>query len=62
MFYTTEEVANLLKVKKETVWGWIRRGKLHAIRPMGKYLVTEEDIHTLIGEKRKSAKGDEHHE
>ncbi len=62
MYYTSEEVADLLRVKKRTVWGWIRNGKLPAIRPMGKYLVSEEDLQALIGKGRGSAKGDENYE
>ncbi len=62
MFYTTEEVADLLKVKKETVWGWIRKGKLAAIRPTGKYLVTKEDLQTFMATKCESEKGGERHE
>ncbi len=49
MFFTCEEVADLLKVKKETVWGWIRNGKLPAIRPTGKYLVAEQDLRRFMG-------------
>jgi len=31
-FYTVEEVASLLKVHPNTVRGWIRQGKLNAIK------------------------------
>ncbi len=56
MLYTTEEVADMLKVKKETVWGWIRKGKLPAVRPIGKYLVREEDLCILMENGRKKAR------
>lgn len=42
--YTCEEVANRYKVKKITVWDWIRKGKLTAMKLGRDYRISEEDI------------------
>jgi excisionase family DNA binding protein len=36
-FYTTEEIATLLKVNPETVRRWVRSGDLKAVKLGGKY-------------------------
>lgn len=44
-FYTCEEVAERYKVKTRTVWEWIRKGKLSAIKLNEKsYRVSESDL------------------
>lgn len=43
-FYTTEEVAERYGVKRLTVWGWIRKGKLTAMRTGKEYRMTEDDL------------------
>ena len=40
-YYTCEEIAERYRVKTATVWGWIRNGRLSAIRIGGLYRVTE---------------------
>lgn len=43
--YTPAEVAERYKVKKDTVWTWIRKGKLRASRICGKlYRISEEAL------------------
>ena len=44
--YTPKEVAELLKVTKETVWRWIRVGKLKATRlgGTGSYRISTEAL------------------
>lgn len=43
-FYTCEEVADLYRVKKTTVWAWIREGKLFAVRIGKFYRIRENDL------------------
>ena len=49
--YTTDEVAELLRVTRWTVYRYIRRGKLNAVR-MGKRLlrVSESSVQKLLSE------------
>ena len=43
--YTPAEVADRYKVKLDTVWAWIRKGKLRATRIGGKcYRIREDDL------------------
>lgn len=42
--YTCEQVANRYSVKKMTVWEWIRKGKLPAIKLGKEYRVREGDL------------------
>ena len=41
---TCEQVAERYGVKKETVWSWIRNGKLKALKLQKNYRVRQEDI------------------
>ena len=43
-YYTCEEVAQMYKVKTITVWDWIRRKKLGAIKIGRDYRISPEDI------------------
>jgi excisionase family DNA binding protein len=47
-FYTVEEVASLLKVHPNTVRGWIRQGKLNAIKISTLTSITETDLETFM--------------
>jgi len=42
--YTCDEIAERYGVKVITVWDWIRRGKLSAMKIGKSYKVTEEDV------------------
>lgn len=48
-YYTCEEIADRYRVKTATVWGWIRNGKLLAIRIGGLYRVTEDAMRQFEG-------------
>lgn len=44
-YYTSQEVADKFGVKVITVWDWIRKGKLRALRVGGRlYRITEKQI------------------
>jgi excisionase family DNA binding protein len=47
-FYTVEEVASLLKVHPNTVRGWIRQGKLNAIKINTLTRIREADLETFM--------------
>ncbi len=42
--YNCDEVAERYKVKKNTVWDWIRKGILPAIRIGKMYRITQKDL------------------
>lgn len=42
--FTCEEVADRYKVKVITVWDWIRKKKLSAIKLGREYRISEEDL------------------
>ena len=43
-YYTCEEVAGIFKVKKLTVWDWIRKKKLPAVKIGRDYRIRPEDL------------------
>lgn len=43
-FYTTDEVAAVCRVKKETVREWIKDGKLPGVKRGRSYLISEVDL------------------
>jgi len=46
--YTLDEVADILKVTKRTLYSYVKEGKLTAVK-MGKYWrVSEENLQTFI--------------
>lgn len=49
VYLSCSDVANMTGVKKRTVWGWIRSGKLRASRPGGRnYVVKREDLEAFM--------------
>lgn len=50
--YTCEQVADRYGVKVITVWDWIRKKKLNAIKLGREYRVTEEDLIQFEGERK----------
>lgn len=49
-YYTTDEVAAITRVTKETVREWIKDGKLKAIKRGRSYLIPEADLKTFLEE------------
>lgn len=48
-YYTTEEVAEMLKVTTESVRRWIRDGKLKSVKLSGKFIrISQEDLNAFI--------------
>ena len=43
-YLTPAQVAGKFKVRVETVWKWIREGKLSALDTGGNYRISDEDI------------------
>ncbi len=54
-YYTPEEVADILKVRKHTVWNWLREGTLKGTKINGKiWRVTDEELKAFIDEEGKN--------
>lgn len=48
-YYTPEEVADILKVRKHTVWNWLREGTLKGKKINGKiWRITDKDLEAFI--------------
>ncbi len=47
-YYTPEEIARKFKVKKSTVYFWVREGKLEAIRLGSLIRISEESLQKFI--------------
>jgi excisionase family DNA binding protein len=48
-YYTTEEVADLLKVNKESVRRWVRDNKLKAVKLSGKFIrISQDDLDGFV--------------
>lgn len=58
-YYTCEEIAKMYKVKTLTVWDWIRRKKLGAIKLGKEYRITQADIDAFESA-RKTVQDDPH--
>lgn len=54
--YTCEEIAERYSVKLITVWDWIRKKKLAAIKIGRSYRVSEEDLKQFEDSRRTVAK------
>lgn len=52
VFYTTEEVANLLKISAKTVREMIKSKRLEAVRVGKEYRITEDQIRKYIKENK----------
>lgn len=50
--YNCEEIAEIYSVKLITVWDWIRKKKLPAIKIGREYRIKEEDLKTFEDERR----------
>lgn len=54
--YTCEQIAERYQVKVITVWSWIRKKKLSAIKLGKNYRVSAEDIQKFEEERRTSGR------
>jgi len=51
--YSPEDVANMLRVTRRTVYSYMRNGKLHAAKIGGNWHITEENLNAFLqGDKR----------
>lgn len=49
------DISEMIGVKKRTIYGWIRSGKLKASRPRGRdYLVTRDDLSAFMASDNRS--------
>ena len=45
---TSEEVAEITRSPVQTVWFWIRSGRLKASKPGKKYLISEDNLKDFL--------------
>jgi len=50
---TMEEVANYLKVKKRTIYGWVKNGKIPAMKTVGQWRFKKENIDAWLEQKQR---------
>ena len=51
-YYTPEEVAELLKVSRETVYNWLRAGKLKGAKVFNFWRISETELKRLLEGKK----------
>lgn len=49
-FYSLQEVADLLKVSKQSIYNWLKEGRIKAKKYGREYRVTQEELNRLIKE------------
>lgn len=49
-FYSLQEVADLLKVSKQSIYNWLKEGRIKAKKYGKEYRVTQEELNRLIKE------------
>jgi excisionase family DNA binding protein len=54
-FYTTQEIADILRVDYMTVYRWIRAGKLEAYQVQKQYRIKESDFEKFMEANKKVA-------
>ena len=47
-FYTVKEIAEMLKMNEQTIFRFIREGKLEATKVGGRYRITQEQLDRFI--------------
>jgi excisionase family DNA binding protein len=47
-YYTPEEIAELLKVSRETVYNWLRAGKLKGTKVFNFWRIPESELNRLL--------------
>lgn len=46
--YTTQEVADMLGVSRQTVYNWIENNEIESVKLVGRIRITQEAIDKLI--------------
>ena len=57
-YYTTQEIADILKVDYMTVYRWIRAGKLDAYQVQKQYRIKESDFQKFMEANKANNKRD----
>ncbi len=55
-YLTPEQAAELLRVRRETVYRYIRQGKLHATRAGRRYRIAQREVTALCPRRRSSSR------
>jgi len=53
-YYTSQEIATILKVNYMTVYRWIRAGKLEAYQVQKQYRIKESDFKKFMASKKRT--------
>jgi len=48
-FYTPEEIAEMLKTTRKTIYTWLHSGKLEAFKAGKMWRITREDLEKFLG-------------
>jgi len=48
VYYTVDEIANLLKVHRNTVIRWINTGKLKTLKTVRSYRIKHQDLQNFL--------------
>ena len=51
-FYTPQEVADLLQLRVQTVYDYVRQGKLSAMRLGNRYRIAQTDLESFLDRQR----------
>jgi excisionase family DNA binding protein len=54
--YTLQEACAMLRISVRTALRWIKTGKMVALRPGHRYLITEREINRLLGKRNGNEK------
>jgi len=50
-YYTVKEVADMMKVHENTIWRWIKEGKLKSFKlPSGRTRISGLELDKIVGE------------
>ena len=58
VYLTVADVAKRLQVSNQTVWRWIKDGKLPAINISGQYRIAPDDLDKFLKEHYRQPHGD----
>ena len=56
IYRTTSELALAYRVTRQAIWGWIRQGKLPALKLGSTYRINERDWQAFIGVQERESK------
>lgn len=52
-FYTPEEVAEMLKISRKTIYNWLHSGKIKGSKISTLWRISEKELNRILGENKK---------